>query len=73
MTKKSTPINPDLHHANATAVRTYPGRTIADPPEILFKTFIADLETTGAVPAKRQNLTATVALELFFAPAPLRI
>ena len=53
MTKKSTPTNPDLHHANATAVRTDPGRTVADPPDVLLKTIITDLETTGAVPAKR--------------------
>lgn len=42
----------ELHHADALAVRTDPGRAIGNSPFVFLKTFLTDLETTWATPAK---------------------
>jgi hypothetical protein len=69
MTQKYIHTDQNLHHADAAAVRTDPGRAVADPPDILFKARVTDLEATRAIPAERQDLSATVALEFLFAPS----
>ena len=63
-------MSADLHHADAAAVGANPGRTVADPPDILLKTFITYLETAETVPAEGQDFPTAVTLELFFPPAP---
>jgi len=73
MTQKPVPPGPDSHHANPSAVRADPGRTVADPPYVLFKTFVADLETAGTIPTERQHLLAAVTLELLITPPTPRI
>ncbi len=63
----------ELHHPDPPAVRTDPGRAIAEPPEILLVTLVADLKTAGAIPAERQHLPAAVTLEFPAVPPPLGI
>ena len=45
---------------NPFAVRTDPGRAVADAPFVFGKAFRADFKTTGATPAKGLFLFATV-------------
>jgi hypothetical protein len=71
--RESATPGPDSHHTDPAAVRTDPGGAVAHPPFVLDETNLADLKTTGAVPAKRQYLLAAVALKLFSTPAPLGI
>jgi hypothetical protein len=59
-----------LHHADASAVRTYPGGAITHPPLVLIEADVADLKTADAVPAERQDLLATMTLEFLAAPPP---
>ena len=54
-------------HADPAAVRTDPGGTVADAPEIFAKALLADLEAAGAVKTIGQLLLAAVADILFFA------
>lgn len=62
------PQTPLSHHADPPAVGTNPGRPVADSPEILLETRIANLEAARAVPAEWQNLPATVTLKILLAP-----
>jgi len=49
-----------IGHAHPAAVRTHPGWTVADPPEIFRKTTVADLEAAGTITAVREFFFAAV-------------
>ena len=61
------------HHANPTAVRTNPGRPIAEPPFIFLKAAVANLKPAKTIPTERQLFITAVANKIFLPPSTLGV